>query len=96
LGDGYCDPAVNPNFGIVQLQYYSLPNWNWANLPRFYNNNVTLCVPADEANYLTTFNSTSFGPQSTYFAFGQINSTEDLFMQNLISEGTTASVTIST
>jgi hypothetical protein len=95
LGDGYCDPAVNPNFGIVQLQYYALPGWEWANLPNFFNNNVTLCAPADEANYLTTFNSTSFGPQSTYFALGYSNSTY-FYMQNMIPEGSSASVTIST
>lgn len=80
MDDGYCDPAINPNFGIVQLHYYSLSNWDWANLTRFYDNNVTLCAPADEANYLTAFKPASFGPQSTYFGFGQINSTEGLFM----------------
>lgn len=96
-GSGLCDPS-NPNFGVVQLQYYKLAEWDWANVPlqRPFENNVTLCASTNSANYLTTFNSTSFGPQSTYFAFGQINSTEDIFMQNLLGANSTASVTIST
>lgn len=96
-GSGLCDPS-NPNFGVVQLQYYRLAEWGWADVPlqRPFENNVTLCASTNSANYLTTFNSTSFGPQSTYFAFGQINSTEDIFMQNLVGANSTASVTIST
>jgi hypothetical protein len=95
LGDGFCT-NMSPNFGIVQLNFYALAPWWWAGLSPIQQNNITLCAPPNNVTPLTTFNSTSFGPQSTYFAFGQINSTEDIFMQNLLDENASASVTIST